>query len=119
MHNKKILILEKSKMMRLILKRAMNNIGITDVNEATEISAALDILKTDQPNIICMSYVYYELDNKNIFYDFNLLSPGIKIVLISSTPKSKINPQIFEDYHVEFFHKTSDYEHIANEINLY
>lgn len=119
MYNKKVLILEKSGMIRLILKRTINNVGISDVCEASNIAEALNILRNERPNVVCISYVYYEVDNKNIFYDINLLSPGIKILLLSSTPKSEIDQQLFENYHIDFFEKTTDYELLANTIKNY
>ena len=106
----KILLVEKSKLIRTVVKDKIKSKGITNIIEATNSSDALKIAKQKKPDIVCVSYLIYEIENNNIFHDINSICPNSKLAILSSTPKKLINSEIMKKYKIGYIPKCSDYE---------
>lgn len=107
--NLKIMLVDNSHLVRMIVKGAINNAGITNVYEASDSFEALDKIKESKPDIVVLSYIICEVENKNIIDNIIDAYPEIKIVILSSTPEEKASPELtakIKKYNIDFIPKS-------------
>lgn len=115
----KILLIEHSSLIRMVVKNLIKNIGITEVSEAEGSSDALQIIKSRRPDIVCMSYIVYEVENRNIFDEIYSVNPNTRIIILSSTPYSEVDHSLIKKYGIDFIPKTPNYELLIESIKGY
>lgn len=117
--NATILLVDGSNLIRKIVKNVMNNIGITNILEASNSNETLKLVKLHKPDIVCMSYIIYEIENKNILDQLYSENPNIKIIFLSSTPKDEIDPNLLYKYKIDYISKCSDFRPLIETIKKY
>ena len=94
--NLKIMLVDHSHLVKMIVKEAINNAGITNVYEASDSFEALDKIKKVKPDVVALSQIICEVENKCIINDIIAQNPGIKVVILSSSPREKASAELTE-----------------------
>lgn len=112
--NARILIIENSNLVRMILKNSINTSGITSVFEASNSKDALDKVKLYKPDIICISSIIYEVENPSILDQIYSINSSIKIIMISSNSKEEFDQTLIDKYNIEYMPKTFNFDGIVD-----
>lgn len=112
-----VLLIENSHLIRTLVKNAIDSLGITNILEAADALEASRIIKQNKPDIVCLSYLIYEMEDKSIIQKLYKINPNIKIIILSGTPKHEIDTNLLEKYNnMEYISKTSNYDSFYNSL---
>lgn len=80
---KKVLIVDDSAFMRMLLKEKLSNIGLTEIFEAANGEQALEITKKQRPDLILLDIILPDISGETVLT--NLRKTGIKTKVIMIT----------------------------------
>ena len=84
-----ILIVDDSKLMRMLVKNILSDIGYVEVYEAFNGAEAIEKVQKVKPEIVFMNLVMPEMDGYKAAQEILLDFPGIKIIIMSSNKESE------------------------------
>ncbi len=84
MKNKKILVVDDAAFMRMMIKNSLSGEGYTNIIEAGDGQAALDMYQQESPDLVIMDITMPEMDGLESLRLMKEADPNAKVVMCSA-----------------------------------
>lgn len=112
----KILIVDDSTFMRLLIKEILGKLGYTDVEEASDGSIAVEKYKQFSPDLVMLDITMSNLDGIGVLKAIKQMNPDAKVVMCSAMGQEGIVMEAITLGALDFIVKPFKAERIARTI---
>lgn len=118
----KVMVVDDSEMTRMIAKKTLKNLGVSDVLEAADGAIALGIFKENPADVIFSDWNMPNMDGLTMLKEIRQINPNVPVIMITTEgSKGKVVQAIQEgvsDYLVKPFTPASLQEKLAKWIGV-
>lgn len=93
LHEEKILIVDDAMFMRYTIKKALGNGGYYNFFEASDVMEAVDLFKSEQPDLITMDITMPGKSGIEGLQEIIALDPKVRVVMVSAAGQK---PKVIE-----------------------
>lgn len=119
---KKVLIVDDSAFMRMLLKEKLSNIGLTEIFEAANGKQALETTKKQQPDLILLDIVLPDISGETVLTNLRKTGIKTKVIMITAVGQKPVIERCkklgISGYIVKPFDDTKITELIKNTFNM-
>jgi len=87
---KKVLIVDDSAFMRMLLKEKLSNIGQTEILEASSGKQAIEITKKQKPDLVLLDVILPDINGENVLSNIRKAGIESKVIMITAVGQKPI-----------------------------
>lgn len=118
----KVMVVDDSEMTRMIAKKTLKNLGVSDVLEAADGAIALQIFESDPADVIFSDWNMPNMDGLTLLKEIRQRNPNVPVIMITTEgSKGKVVQAIQEgvsDYLVKPFTPASLQEKLSKWVGV-
>ena len=116
MYVTQLMVADDSSYMRLVLKKALKEMGYTDVVEAETGKQAMEVFKKNRPDLVLLDIIFPDRSGAETLEEMLDIDPNAKVIMVTSVGQKPMIDKCMRTGANDYITKPVDNEKMENSI---